>query len=141
MTARFLLDANVLSESAKPAPDPRVVEKLDRFRAHLATASVAWHELLYGLEVMPPGGRRHMVERLAADVLSCIPILPYDRAAAAWHAKERARLRAAGVAVPFADGQIAAIARVNDLVLVTRNERDFRHFRDLEVERWHARRP
>jgi tRNA(fMet)-specific endonuclease VapC len=36
----------------------------------------------------------------------------------------------------FIDGQIAAVAAVNDLVLVTRNERDFTHFTDLAVENW-----
>ena len=33
-------------------------------------------------------------------------------------------------------GQIAAIARVNGLVLVTRNVSDFSSFVDLEVEKW-----
>jgi predicted nucleic acid-binding protein len=34
------------------------------------------------------------------------------------------------------DGQIAAIAAVNDLVLVTRNVRDFSGFAGLDVESW-----
>lgn len=34
------------------------------------------------------------------------------------------------------DGQIAAIARVNDLVLVTANMRDFRPFEGLSVQDW-----
>ena len=32
------------------------------------------------------------------------------------------------------DGQIAAIARVNELVVVTANTRDFRRFEGLELE-------
>ena len=37
---------------------------------------------------------------------------------------------------PFVDGQIAAIACVNDLVLVTANKVDFRGFKGLRVEGW-----
>lgn len=36
----------------------------------------------------------------------------------------------------FVDGQIAAIAAVNDLVLVTRNARDFAAFDALELDAW-----
>ena len=53
-----------------------------------------------------------------------------------WHAVERARLEAAGKTTPFIDGQIAAIASVNDLVLVTANKADFRGFRGLRVQSW-----
>jgi tRNA(fMet)-specific endonuclease VapC len=38
--------------------------------------------------------------------------------------------------VPFVDGQIAAIALVNDLVLVTGNLRDFAAFASLKMENW-----
>jgi tRNA(fMet)-specific endonuclease VapC len=34
------------------------------------------------------------------------------------------------------DGQIAAIALVNNLVLVTRNSSDFARFAGLKVETW-----
>jgi tRNA(fMet)-specific endonuclease VapC len=63
-------------------------------------------------------------------------ILPYDASAAAWHARERARLTRRGKRPAFVDGQIAAIAAVNDLVLVTRNLRDFSGFSGLEIESW-----
>jgi tRNA(fMet)-specific endonuclease VapC len=65
-----------------------------------------------------------------------IPVLPYDQAAAEWHAAERARLSAAGKTPAFVDGQIAAIAKVNDLILVTSNRSHFENFRELQVEDW-----
>jgi len=40
------------------------------------------------------------------------------------------------VASSFADGQIAAVARTNDLVLATLNLMDYEGFRDLRVEDW-----
>ncbi len=77
------------------------------------------------------------IERYLQDVvLASLPILDYDRAAAEWHALERARLAAAGRTPPFIDGQIAAIARVNDLALVTANRTDFGGFRGLRLAAW-----
>jgi len=67
------------------------------------------------------------------------PILPYDEAAATWHGKERARLEALGRPAPFVDGQIAAIAHVHGLVLVTANDRDFGRFKGVTVENWSKR--
>jgi tRNA(fMet)-specific endonuclease VapC len=37
----------------------------------------------------------------------------------------------------FVDGQIAAIAKVNQLILVTRNTADYEGFSDLQIENWH----
>jgi len=63
-------------------------------------------------------------------------ILPYDEQAAEWHARERARLASLGQRPAFVDGQIAGIARVNGLVLVTRNSSDFKKFSGLQLENW-----
>ena len=65
-----------------------------------------------------------------------MPILPYDSAAAEWHARERARLAARGETPPMLDGQIAAIAAVHGLIVVTSNTADFNRFADLRVESW-----
>ncbi len=64
------------------------------------------------------------------------PVLPYDRPAASWHARERARLSSVGRRPAFADGQVAAVAVTHDLRLVTRNVDDFADFADLAVENW-----
>ena len=64
---------------------------------------------------------------------------PYDEAAAAWHGKERARLESLGHPTPFVDGQIAAIAHVNGLVVVTTNDKDFVDFKGLTVQNWSKR--
>jgi tRNA(fMet)-specific endonuclease VapC len=41
-----------------------------------------------------------------------------------------------GLTPAFADGQIAAVASTNQLILVTRNLKDFINFRDLTIENW-----
>jgi len=103
----------------------------------MGIAAPAWHELLFGYERMPKSQRRDRIERyLFSVVLDSFPVIPYDQAAAAWHASERARLQAIGKTPPFLDGQIAAVAKVNDMVLVTANGSDFAGFESLRIEDW-----
>lgn len=137
MTLKYLLDTNIVSEPLKPAPHPGVVRRLRRHEDEIAIASVVWHELQFGLELLPASRRRDVIARYLEEVvLVTMPILPYDRGAAEWHAAERVRLSARGETPPFADGQIAAIAHVNELSVVTFNERDFRRFAGLRVVSW-----
>lgn len=140
MTLRYLLDTNVLSEPIKSRPLDRVLQALEVHDGELATCSVVWHELRYGAARLPAGKRRQAIEAyLEEAVRRALPILPYDEQAAEWHGAERARLEKRGRPPAAADGQIAAIASVHDLVVVTANVRDFRRFRGLTVESWHSR--
>lgn len=137
MTLKYLLDTNIVSEPLRPDPAPGVLRRLHRHREEIAICSVVWHELRFGLERLPPSHRRDAIQRYLDEVvLETMPILDYDRAAAEWHAAERARLAARGETPPFVDGQIAAIARARDLILVTFNHADFRRFQGLRVMRW-----
>jgi tRNA(fMet)-specific endonuclease VapC len=81
--------------------------------------------------------KRLAIERYLNDVISVsMPIFPYGQAAAEWHASERVRLAQSGKTPPFADGQISAIAKVNGLILVTLNPKDFTAFAEVKVEDW-----
>lgn len=96
-----------------------------------------WHELLYGAFRLPVSRPRRALERYLNEVVAAaLPILTYDAAAAAWHARERARLERRGKPAPFVEGQIAAIARVHDLALVTSNVEDLRAYEGLKVVDW-----
>lgn len=137
VTPRYLLDTDVVSEPTRPTPSVEVLRWLERHEGESAIAVPVWHELRFGCDRLPPSRRRDAIESyLAQVVLASLPILDYDQRAADWHGRERARLALTGRTPPFADGQIAAIARVNDLTLVTRNRKRFRWFRDLHLEGW-----
>ena len=139
VTLRYLLDTNVLSEPTKLRPNPRITERLLTDQSQIATAAPAWNELLYGVYLMPPSARRaRLEERLFQELAVTLPILPYDAAAARWHAEERARLERAGRRPPFVDGQIAAVAYANGLTLVTANLADYANFRGITIEDWTA---
>ena len=70
------------------------------------------------------------------SVLVEFPILPYTEAAAKWQGETAAHLQQLGKTPPFVDAQIAAIAKTNNLILVTRNVDDFKNFTDLSIENW-----
>jgi tRNA(fMet)-specific endonuclease VapC len=137
LTLRYLLDTSTVSAAIAPRPSRTVVQHLDQRGLQCAVAAVVWNELLYGCERLENGKRKSELEAYLHDVIvTSFPILPYDRSAATWHAVERARQERAGKPSPYVDGQIAAIARVNDLTLVTVNVKDFARFKDLTVEDW-----
>ena len=112
-----------------------MVEWLKEHHREVATAAPVWHEMGFGCRLLPPSARRKKLERYLEEVLEpSLPVLPYDAQAADWHAGERARLTRAGRTPAFVDGQIAAVAAVNRLALVTLNLPHFRDFRGLDIE-------
>jgi tRNA(fMet)-specific endonuclease VapC len=137
VSLQYLLDTNVVSEPLQMKPRTRVLRRLRLHDGEIAIASVAWHELQFGMRRLPPSRRHTQIQTyLNGVVFMSMPILDYDAAAAEWHAAERARLVSQGRTPPFQDGQIAAIAFVNDLTLVTFNGADFSWFEGLTVADW-----
>ncbi len=137
MGLKFLLDTNVVSEPARPSPNPALLARLAAHASECAIASVTWHELVYGVRRLPVGRRRDALEEyLLTVVQASFPVLAYDTAAAEWHGRERARLTSLGGAPAFADGQIAAVAKAHGLVVVTANVADMRVFDGVEVVSW-----
>lgn len=137
MTLKYLLDTSTLSAAIAARPNRMVVQRLTQRGPQCAIASIVWNELIYGCERLESGKRKLELEAYLRDVvLTSFPILPYDEEAAAWHGVERARLERVGLPGPYVDGQIAAIAHVHDLILVTANVKDFTRFTALSVEDW-----
>lgn len=121
-------------------PDQAILARLDEHGPGCAIAAPVLHELTYGCSRLPKGKRRTALESYLRDVVrGSFQVLPYDEAAATWHGEERARLESVGTPAPFVDGQIAAIAHVHGLVLVTTNDGEFARFKSLRVENWSTR--
>lgn len=138
---RYLLDTSIVSSPMSREPNREIVKRLEADGHECAIASPVWHELTYGCHRLPRGKRRETLEAYLQDVvLASFPVLAYGEAAAHWHGRERARLEDLGRPAPYVDGQIAAIAFVSDLVLVTANVKDFARFRGVNVVNWSKRR-
>ena len=134
MSAKFLLDTNAVSEPLKPNPNSFLMKHLMRHESALAVPSVVWHELLFGCYRLPESKKREAIEAYLTRIEWVI--VPYDAAAADWHASERARLESLGKTPPFSDGQIAATAATRGLTLVTFNQRDFAAFKGVKIVDW-----
>jgi tRNA(fMet)-specific endonuclease VapC len=135
-TVTWLLDTNVVSEAARPAPDAGVMANLTRYEGELAIAAPVWHELRYGWLRMPAGQRRDAIGRFVQEVAGQLPILPYDAASARIHAELRTLRESQGKTLPFVDGQVAAIAIAQGITLVTRNTPDFAKLPGLRMVNW-----
>ena len=137
--ARFLLDTNVISEPTFQQPNKQVLLNLEANQGDLSISSTVLHELVFGCDRLLESKKRSYIERYIETVIvNALPVFPYDDQAARWHALERARLISVGKTPSYADAQIAAVAAVNGLTLVTRNVSDFIDFEGLAIVSWHS---
>ena len=124
-----LLDTNVLSEVRRPAPDPKVLawlDTIDEDRAFISVASLA--ELRRGIALMDAGRRRAaLAVWLAQDLQARFAgrVVPIDGAIAERWGDLMGQARQRGFALSVMDGFFAATALTKELVLATRNTKDF----------------
>lgn len=121
----FLVDANVLSEPTKPAPQLRVIEWLRRNERELVIDPFILGEIRFGILLLPKGARRTRLEQWFALGVARLHCLPWEAASGLRWAQLLARLRASGTAMPIKDSLIASTALVHDLTVATRNCDDF----------------
>jgi tRNA(fMet)-specific endonuclease VapC len=118
----YLLDTNILSEPACLKPNAKVMQRFAQYDGQYSTSAIVWHELMYGCALLPNSNRKTQLQSYLSTLLdNGLVILPYEQTAAEWFAKKRATLKAQGKTATYADGEIAAVAAMNNLILVTRN--------------------
>ncbi len=122
---KYLVDANVLSEPTKAAPDARVVEWLRANERDIAVDPVILGELRFGILMLPKGRKRTALEQWFDSGAGRLHCLPWDADIGLRWAGLLARLRMSGRAMPIKDSLIAATAMVHGLAVATRNRADF----------------
>jgi predicted nucleic acid-binding protein len=122
----YLVDANVLSEATKPAPDIKVIDWLRRNESEIAIDPIILGEIRFGINILPTGRRRRRLERWFNEGVTKVLCLPWDAATGICWAKLLAGLHNSGQSLSIKDSMIAATALVRGLILVTRDARDFR---------------
>lgn len=119
MRPLYLLDLPVIAELTRRAGNRRVFTLFAQRQSLCALAAPVVSALLKGVESLPAGERRARLGQFTTQLLnSGLPVLAFDREAAIWLARESARRARSWTTV---EGQLAAIAAVNELTLVTRS--------------------
>ena len=121
----YLVDANVLSEPTKPAPNPKVINWLRHNERELAVDPIILGEVRLGILLLPKGRRRARLEQWFNAGVQRLQCLPWEAETGLRWAELLATLRASGRAMPIKDSLIAATALVHGLIVATRNRTDF----------------
>ena len=121
----YLVDANVLSEPTKRTADSRVVTWLNANESNLIVDSIIIGELRIGILALPRGRKRNRLEQWYEVVVETIECIPWDATISQRWAALVVELKRKGETVPLLDGMIAATALQHDLIVATRNTRDF----------------
>ncbi|MDV6011914.1 type II toxin-antitoxin system VapC family toxin [Haloechinothrix sp. LS1_15] len=121
----IVLDTNVISELMRREPEPAVLTWLDHHPADdVFITAVTEAEVRFGLARLPEGHRKELLtarfdELVAEDFEG--QVLVFDSRAATLYADIVVRRDQLGRPINMADAQIAAICRVHNARLVTRN--------------------
>lgn len=135
---RYLLDSNVwiqfMRSSARNGSDLAVG---NRFTAtpseQICLCAIVRSELMHGArKYEAPEQRKAKIAGLLGKFVS----LPFDDRAADVYGRIRDELERSGNVIGPFDMQIAAIALVHDLTVVTSNVSEFRRVQNLRVEDW-----
>src|SRR5438128_5801747 len=117
----YLVDANVLSEPTKRAPNPRVIEWLSAHEGDFVVDPVVVGEIWAGILVLSRGPSRSRLEQWFAAVVQRIECVPWDATVSLRWARLVVDLKKRGRSLPILDAMIAATALTHDLTLATRN--------------------
>ena|SRR5215471_11336205 len=124
----IVVDTNVASELMRPAASERVRDWM-RGQApdDLYTSAITVAEIRYGIERLPEGTRKVELRAAAVEVFGAFAdrVLAFDAAAAEQYSLIVSGRERLGIPIEGFDAQIAAICRVHEAALATRNVSDF----------------
>lgn len=127
----FLLDTNICSAHIRrPAG---LAHRFVQYAGRLNISTIALGELFAGA-YMSAGTPKILAG--IADLLQDVNIVPFDAACAEEFGKLRGILKRQGWGISPIDLQIAAVAIVHGLVVVTNNTADFQQVPGLILEDW-----
>jgi predicted nucleic acid-binding protein len=137
MSKGYLIDTNVLSELMREKPDQQVLTWFSKQTPSQMHTSVITHaEILTGIALLPAGKRREGMAHAASQIFNedffgrCID---FGGLAVEHYALVKVQRQLAGRPIDIPDAQIAAIALAANLMLVTRNTKDFERIDGLQV--------
>jgi tRNA(fMet)-specific endonuclease VapC len=132
VTARFLLDTNIVSDLIRHPRGLIAAKVAEVGEREIATSIIVAAELRYGAAKK---GSPKLSAQLEA-VLGALDVLAYEAPADMAYGELRAALQKAGALIGPNDLLIAAQALALDMIVVTDNEREFARVDGLKIENW-----
>lgn len=129
---RYMLDTNTCIHAMRADATSKIAGRFSRHAAQLCISSIVLAELHYGAENSERVAKN--LERIEKLVARLRDVLDFNSAAAADFGRIKILLRKTPIG-PL-DTLIAAHARSRDLIVITRNVREFGRVPGLQVENW-----
>ena len=140
MKSFYLLDTNIISEIRKPFPNENVINLFMQKKSFCDISAITWAESLTGIKRMPEGKKKEALRSFYYEIIrEQFDIVPFDEHAATIYSDLYPKLESIGKLPPEFDLQIASIAIANNMILVTRNTKDFAQISsvsNLMLENW-----
>lgn len=131
---RYMLDTNIISDLIRN-PQGKASKRVAQVgEDNICTSIIVAAELRYGCA--KSGSARLL--KAVEDILSELPILPFDIPADMEYGGIRAELEATGRLIGSNDLLIAAHAYTTCATIVTANTAEFKRIKGLKVENWLA---
>ncbi len=133
---KYLLDTNIISELISKTPNKNVVNfilKLEEDSLYLSVITIG--EIKAGIEKLDNGKKKEkLLNWLEKDLLTRFEnrIIDIDKEVMLQWGFITAKLKKEGKPLPIMDSLIDSIAQAKNLVLLTRNEKDFKDF-DIKI--------
>jgi hypothetical protein len=123
----YLVDTDLLSERTKQKPDPRVLKWLEDNAPSVYTSSHVIGELQAGISLLPDGAKKRTLQNWLNRLIEALAgrVLNYNATVATVWGRQEADYSRKGCLMPMPDSFIAATARRHNLVIVTRNVKDY----------------
>jgi tRNA(fMet)-specific endonuclease VapC len=127
----YLLDTNICIHYFKGQFELK--DKIEQigFRK-FAISEITLAELIFGAEKSQKRAQNIKVVEDFAEKITIIPIFDSIRT----YGREKARLKSKGTIISDLDLFIGATAIVNEMILVTRNVREFERMDNIKIENW-----
>ena len=128
---KYLLDTNICIYFLKGQ-----FNLIDKFNnvgiENFSISEITLAELIYGAEnSLHPKKNTDIVDKFV-DLVSILPVFNSIRL----YGKEKAKLRKQGKLISDLDLFIGTTAVTNNLILVTRNTKEFERINDIKIENW-----
>ena len=133
---KYLLDTNIISELISKTPNRQVVDfilSIDEESLYLSVITIG--EIKAGIEKLDDGKKKEkLLHWLENELLVRFNnrIIDIDTEIMLQWGCNNTKLKKVGKPLPIIDSIIGSIAQVKSLILLTRNEKDFKNF-DIEI--------